>query len=365
LVTGATGFIGSHLAERLVAEGAEVTLAVEPGASQANVANILDKVSAREVDLRDGQRVRQLVRECQPSKVYHLAAVGVTEPDVDPSLAVQVNVIGTLNLLEALSETDCDCFVNTGTCYEYGHTPPPPVPPNLGGPGGTVPPNLGGAGGQREDQMVDPINAYAASKSAAWLFCHMYHRTHGYPIVTVRPFTVYGPRQSTQALIPQVILSALRGEDFEMTGGEQTRDFTYVDDVVEGYVRASLSEKAIGQTINLGTGEERANQQINKSVNRLPCSSAPLLLCSLMWRLYADSRKARELLGWQPQVGLEDELRKTIAWYTEQFKAQSSKSKVSRSQSTSRGGSHAAEMRAWEPALLHHCDVLKAGAFDD
>lgn len=299
LVTGATGFIGSHLAERLVAEGAKVTLAIEPGASQANIVNILDKAQVYEVDLREARMVQQLARECQPSKVYHLAAVGVTEPDIDPRLAVQVNVIGTLNLLEALKETECDCFINTGTCYEYGHNTPP----------------------MREDQMVDPISAYAASKSAAWLFCHMYHRTHGYPIVTVRPFTVYGPRQGERALIPQVILSALRGADFEMTGGEQTRDFTYVDDVVEGYVRASLSEKAIGQTINLGTGEEHAIRDVVLKVLELMGNPVKPLIGALpyrageIWRLYADSSKAREWLGWQPQVGLEEGLRRTIKWY--------------------------------------------------
>jgi len=317
LVTGATGFIGSHLAERLVAEGAEVTLAVEPRASKANIASILDRVRVHEVDLRDGQTVRQLVRECQPSRIYHLAAVGVTEPGIDPRLAVQVNVMGTLNLLEALSGTDCDCFVNTGTCYEYGHhTPPPPAPPKVGGPGG-----------QHEDQMVDPINAYAASKSAAWLFCNMYHRTRDYPIVTVRPFTVYGPRQSERALIPQLILSALRGEDFAMTGGEQTRDFTYVDDVVEGYIRASLAERAIGQTINLGTGEEHPIKEVVLKVLELMGRPVKPLIGALpyrpreVWRLYSDSSKARELLGWQPQVSMEDGLTKTIAWYTEQFKA--------------------------------------------
>jgi len=288
-----------------VAEGAEVALAMEPGASQANVASILDKVRLHKVDLREGQIVRRLMRECQPSKIYHLAAVGVTEPDVDPRLAVQVNVMGTLNLLEALRETDCDCFINTGTCYEYGHNTPP----------------------MHENQMVDPISVYAASKSAAWLFCNMYHRTRGYPIVTVRPFTVYGPRQSERALIPQTVLSALRGEDFEMTAGEQTRDFTYVDDVVEGYIRASISEKAIGQTINLGAGEEHSIKHMVLKVLELMGHPVRPLIGALpyrpreIWRLCSDSGRAREMLGWWPQVSLEGGLRKTIEWYTEQFKA--------------------------------------------
>jgi nucleoside-diphosphate-sugar epimerase len=179
----------------------------------------------------------------------------------------------------------------------------------------------------RENQMVDPVNAYAASKSAAWLFCNLCHRTYGYPIVTVRPFTVYGPRQSERALIPQVILSALRGEDFEMTGGEQTRDFTYVDDIVEGYIRASISGKAIGQTINLGTGKEHAIKDVVLKVVELMGSTVKPLIGALpyrpgeIWCLYSDSSKARELLGWQPQVGLEDGLRKTIEWYTDKFKA--------------------------------------------
>ena len=299
LVTGATGFIGSHLAERLVAEGAEVTLAVEPGASKANVTNILDKVRVHQVDLRDGQRVRELTRECQPRKVYHLAAAGVTNPGVDPRLAVQVNVIGTLNLLEALEETDCDCFINTGTCYEYGHNTPP----------------------MRENQMPDPINAYAASKSAAWLFCNMYHRTHGYPIVTVRPFTVYGPRQSARALIPQVILHALRGEDFLMTGGEQGRDWIYVDDVVEGYIRASLAEAAIGQTINLCTGKERTVREVVEKVLELMGNPIHPLIGALpyrqgeVWHLVGDNAKARELLGWEPRVTLEEGLRRTVFSY--------------------------------------------------
>ena len=307
LITGATGFIGSHLAERLAGEGAEVTLAVEPGASKANVADILDRVRVREADLRDVQTVQQLVQGCQPSIVYHLAAVGVTDPGVSPTLAAQVNVLGTLNLLEALSETELNCFVNTGTCYEYGHNSPP----------------------MREDQMVDPVNAYAASKSAAWLFCNMYHRTRGYPIVTVRPFSVYGPRQSERALIPQAIISALCGAKglatgFAMTGGEQTRDFTYVDDVVEGYIRASLAKEAIGQTINLGTGEEHPIKSVVLRVLELTGNPVEPSIGALpyrpreIWRLYSDRGKAAELLDWRPQVGLEDGLRRTVAWYADQ-----------------------------------------------
>ena len=146
---------------------------------------------------------------------------GATNVHVSPALATRVNVEGTLNLLQAL-DGNYRVFVNTGTCHEYGDNQPP----------------------FREDQDPRPKLPYAITKTAVWHFCRRLHTTKGWPIVNVRPFAVYGPRQPDRAFIPACIRAAQRGIDFGMTGGEQQRDLIYVSDVVEGFIRAATVSEA-------------------------------------------------------------------------------------------------------------------------
>jgi nucleoside-diphosphate-sugar epimerase len=306
LVTGITGFIGSHLTERLVAEGAQVS------AIGRRPVNELWKLheARHEVDYYQEQHwtrenLGRILRSIRPAIIYHLAATGVIGSWLDAEEAVEFNVGATLALVQPLPEWEYERFVYLGTCYEYGHTPPP----------------------IREDAPLDPTSIYAASKAAAALFCQMYHRSFGWPVTIVRPFAIYGPRQNERALIPQVILHALRGQDFEMTPGEQGRDWVYVDDVVEGIIRASCENEAIGQTINLCTGEEHTVREVVGKVLDLMGNPVRAVVGARpyrpgeIWRLVGDNSRARKLLGWQPQVGLEEGLRKTIEWYTAEFNA--------------------------------------------
>ena len=306
LVTGITGFIGSHLAERLVAEGAKVS-AIGRGA-----VNELWKLneSRHEIDYYQKRYwyrkdLARVLRSARPEIIYHLAATGVTGPRLDADEAVRFNVGATLALLEPLPKWAYKRFVYVSTCYEYGHAPPP----------------------IREDAPPDPLNVYAASKAAASLFCQMYYKSYGWPITIVRPFTVYGPRQKERALIPQAILHALRGQDFEMTPGEQGRDWVYVDDVVEGIVRASCADEAVGQTINLCTGEEHTVREVVGKVLEMMGNPVWAVVGARpyrpgeVWHLVGDNSRAKKLLDWQPQVGLEEGLRKTIEWYTAEFNA--------------------------------------------
>ena len=159
-------------------------------------------------DLRDAEAVRSAVIEAAPRIVFHLAAVGVTNPEIDPTLALEVNVGGVINLLEVLKERSARRVVLVGTCYEYG--------------------------AREAVERLDPFNVYAASKVAAWAFGRTYWRAYGLPVVTVRPFQVYGPGQPGQTLIPAAIGAALGGQDFPMTPGGQARDFIFVDDVMSG-----------------------------------------------------------------------------------------------------------------------------------
>jgi nucleoside-diphosphate-sugar epimerase len=295
LVTGATGFIGPHLVHRLTAAGAQVTCLI---LSETELCGLPASVTGHVADLRDASAVRAIVRAVRPAIVFHLAAVGVTEFGIDPVAAVQVNVEGTLNLLTALEGTGYRRFIFVGTGHEYGSNPPP----------------------FREEQPPAPANVYAASKSAAWLFCQMYHRARGWPVVCVRPFGVYGPGQRPPAFLPALIQTALRGQNFPMTGGEQVRDLIYVEDVVEGMVRAATMPGIEGQVFNLCSGEGVSLVKLARRVVTLMGDPIRVNLGALpyrsgeMWRMVGDNSQARQALEWQPTTPLDEGLRRTIAW---------------------------------------------------
>jgi len=308
LVTGAGGFVGSHLSRRLVKKGAKVHLldrmSYVSEKAKRRLADIWDEVKIYDVDIGDMKALSQAIEDIKPDKIYHLAAYTNSSRDmenVEP--AVKINFQGTLNLLNALAEGSSlppyECLVNTSTAEEYGNNPTP----------------------FSEEQRIAPLSPYATSKAAARLFCDMYYKIYNFPIVTLRPFIIYGPHQDPSRFIPQVILSCLRGEDFEMTKGEQTRDFTYVDDIVEANLKASLSDKAIGQTINVGTGEPHSLVEVATEIISLMGSKIKLKAGALgyrpgeVWRSYGDNSKAYELLGWKAEIDLREGLRRTISWF--------------------------------------------------
>ncbi|MBN1642275.1 MAG: NAD-dependent epimerase/dehydratase family protein [Anaerolineae bacterium] len=295
LVTGGSGFIGSALVERLLQLGADVHCLLLPSDPAPNLAHVLEHVQVHRADLADLDAVRQVVRDAQPEVVMHLAAVGVTDVRIDPALAVRVNVEGTLNLLRALDGA-YRVFVNTGTCHEYGDNDPP----------------------FHEGQDPRPTLPYAITKTAVWHFCRRFHHTHGWPIVTVRPFAVYGPRQGEAAFIPSCIRAAHAGVDFRMTGGDQVRDYIYVSDVVEGFVRAARTPQAVGGTFNLCTGQGVPLHEVARAILAHMGDPVALLRGVLpyredeIWRLVGDNTRAREILDWAPRITLADGLRRTI-----------------------------------------------------
>jgi UDP-glucose 4-epimerase len=304
LITGAAGFIGQRLVRRLVGAGARVYAGLAPDEAPERAARLPAQVHRLTFDLRDAAAVRSAVAEamlprhpCPPAGeqsgavVFHLAAVGVTDRAVDPALALAVNGGGTVHLLEALRDRDVRRVVLTGTCYEYG--------------------------AREAVEGLDPFNAYAASKVAAWAFGRMYWRVHGLPVVTVRPFQIYGPGQPGHTLIPAAIRAALAGEDFPMTPGEQERDFIYVDDVVEGMVAAGASDVE-GLSLDLGTGVARPVRQVVEQAWKLAGGSGRVLAGALPYRpgevmrLMADAERTEGLIGWRARVGLEEGLRRTV-----------------------------------------------------
>jgi nucleoside-diphosphate-sugar epimerase len=298
LVTGATGFIGQHLVRRLAEVGAQVQAGSAPDEKPERIAGLPAGVQPLTFDLREAGAVRAAVLSSPPQTtpeiVFHLAAIGVTNPTVDPLNALAVNTRGMIHLMEALREQAVKRIVLLGTCHEYG--------------------------AREANEGLDPFNAYAASKAAAWAFGRMYWRAYNLPVVTVRPFQVYGPEQPEHTLVPAAIGAALAGRDFSMTPGEQERDFIYVEDVVDGLLAAAVASSAKGQSLDLGTGQVHTIRQIvehiwsmTKAQGRIKPGKLPYRPGEVM-RLVADAERTTRLIGWRAQVELEEGLRRTIEW---------------------------------------------------
>lgn len=308
LVTGGGGFIGSRLCERLVQSGATVrafvryTSRAEIGLLRFLEPDILKKVEIIRGDLRDFSAVEQASRGVDI--VFHLGAlISIPYSYVHPVETVQTNVLGTLNILEACRKSGAK-LVHTSTSEVYGTALRVPID---------------------EDHPLQGQSPYSASKIGADKLVESYFRSFGLPTVTVRPFNTYGPGQSTRAVIPTIVTQALAGGVVRLGNLDAIRDFTYLDDTVEGFLLTAQADTWNGETYNLGSGEEISIGAIAALIFRLMGKQAEIQLeksrlrpeKSEVLRLISDNRKAKLELGWQPTVGMEEGLQRTIRWIGE------------------------------------------------
>ena len=304
LVTGAGGFIGSHLAERLVEAGARVRAFVHyNGAGRRGWLDDSPLGKDMEVvagDVRDRDSVVAAVRGTET--VFHLAALITIPYSYQAPLSyVRTNVEGTLNVLQAARELGVGRVVHTSTSEVYGTARYVPID---------------------EDHPLQGQSPYAASKIGADKIAESFHRAFDLPVVTVRPFNTYGPRQSARAVIPAVASQCLRAKVVKLGNLHPTRDLTFVGDTVEGFLLAGEAPRAVGHTVNLGSGTEIAIGDLARTIMAALGSEgtietdAPRVrpAPSEVDRLCADVKLARDLLGWSPRHGLDDGLRLTLPW---------------------------------------------------
>jgi dTDP-glucose 4,6-dehydratase len=306
LVTGAGGFIGSHLVEKLVEKGAQVRAFVRYN-SRADIG--LLKLATPEIrsnieviggDLRDDDAVKQAVKGCQI--VLHLGAlISIPYSYHHPVEVAQTNLIGTLNVLMACREYGVERLVHTSTSEVYGTARQTPI---------------------SEAHPLQGQSPYSASKIGADKLAESFYCAFGLPVVTIRPFNTYGPRQSARAVIPTVITQALTKPVIKLGNVNTTRDFTFVQDTVNGFLLASHAPDVDGKTLNLGTGYEiRIGDLVEKIVARV---NRPVQIqtdeerlrpeASEVYRLISDNSQARAALGWQPETDLDSGLEQTIQW---------------------------------------------------
>lgn len=303
LITGGAGFIGAKIVERLVLLGHTPSLLLRKNSNRKRVLPILDKIRIFEASLEEAKDVLDILKKTNPDIIIHLAGYGVYSygnmTAENTQSMVDSNIDGTMNLLYAAQNTNCEVFVNTGSCFEYGSSATP----------------------FNEESMLNPVNMYGATKAAATLFSQVFSKKSTFSLVTVRPFTAYGPGEDKRRFMSTVIRQCLQGKNPSLTSQKIVRDYIYIEDVVDAYLAAiALGEKLTGEIINISTGKgtlledvvriiiQKTKANVMANVGSFPTRDGEVL------SLVGNAKKAERLLKWKAKYSLEEGIDKTIAW---------------------------------------------------
>jgi len=306
LVTGAGGFIGSHLVDELLQKGAEVTAFVhynarnDWGMLEGRYSEKTPNLTVIAGDVADSLFVKKAVAEKE--YVFHLAAlIGIPYSYVAPESYINTNVKGTLNVMQACLDHEVTRVVHTSTSEVYGTAQYTPID---------------------EKHPLQGQSPYSASKIGADKIAESFFCSFGLPVTTIRPFNTFGPRQSTRAVIPTIITQALTGNTVKLGSLTPIRDLTYVADTANGFINLAESKKTVGTTVNTGSGRgvtigelaEIIIQQVNPKA-RIVCEEKRVRPeKSEVMELLCDNRLARDLAGWKPSYALEEGLAQTVTW---------------------------------------------------
>ncbi len=306
-ITGATGFVGSCLARKLVEIGCEVHILIRAQAKRWRLQGIEEKLHIHIGDMNNAEQLRDLVSDIQPTVIYHLAVHGAYPTQNDADQIILTDVFGTWNLLKACSEVDYKVFINTGSSSEYGAKQQ----------------------AMRESDLLEPNSYYAVAKSAQSLVCQHMARADRRPINTFRLFSVYGPYEEPTRLVPTLIRRCLEGRSLDMVSPDTARDFIHVDDVVAAYLQVGQLNLQCGEVFNIGTGVQTTMREIVRAAMNSTHRTVKVAWGTMPARTWdsdiwlADITKVRRVLKWSPKISLPEGIEKTTAWFREYDAAQS------------------------------------------
>ena len=309
LVTGAGGFIGSHLVDELIHKGAKVTAFVhynarnDWGMLEGRYNDKTPNLTVIAGDVTDSLFVKKAVSEKE--YVFHLAAlIGIPYSYVAPESYINTNIKGTLNIMQACLDAGVDRVVHTSTSEVYGTAQYTPID---------------------EKHPLQGQSPYSASKIGADKIAESFYCSFELPVTTIRPFNTFGPRQSTRAVIPTIITQALTSNSIKLGSLTPIRDLTYVADTVQGFIKFAESKKTVGKTVNTGSGRGVTISELADIIIRQVNPDAKII-CeqerirpdkSEVMQLLCDNRLAKDLAGWEPKYSLEEGLSLTIDWVKE------------------------------------------------
>lgn len=309
LVTGAGGFIGSHLTERLIDLGAHVKGFVrynsrnDWGLLEIIPPHKLDSLEIVSGDLTDSDAVKSAVKDVDV--IFHLGSLISIPYSYDrPRDTIENNILSTMNVLSGARDLGVEKIVHTSSSEVYGSALYVPID---------------------EKHPLQGQSPYSASKVGADKIAESFYCAFDLPVATIRPFNTYGPRQSARAIIPTIITQAIERDTIELGSLFPTRDYTYVKDTVDGFIKVAESKSSIGEVINIGSNSEismgdlagKISSLLNKKIEIVQDSSRVRPVKSEVKRLWCDNSKAKRLLNWEPQVSLDEGLKETIDWIRE------------------------------------------------
>jgi len=316
VVTGAGGFIGSHLTEELMRRGANVKAFVhynsrnDWGLLELLEEDVLGEVEVVAGDITDPFYVKTATKDADV--IFHLAAlIGIPYSYIAPESYVNVNIKGTLNVLQAGLDNEVEKIVHTSTSETYGTADYVPID---------------------EAHPMKGQSPYSASKIGADKMAESYYRSFDLPVATIRPFNTFGPRQSARAIIPTILSQALTKDEVHVGSLSPVRDLTFVKDTVNGFIEIGTSEKSIGEVTNIGTGSGVTIGELLKKILRIIGTEDIRVVEDMdrerpdkseVMELICDNSKAKRLLDWSPQYTLDEGLAETIEWmrgYTNLYK---------------------------------------------